>query len=95
MRRWRDGYCRDEFLQRYPSIATKADVKNVELNDTPQPEKADFVDWYAGFATDGKDESAVVETLKALCRRGEKVTPDVVASWTQQAESKKDSCCEI
>jgi hypothetical protein len=47
------------------------------------------VDWYAGFATDGKDESAVVETLKALCRRGEKVTPDVVATWTQPAESKK------
>jgi hypothetical protein len=73
----------------------KVDEKIVNLNDTPQPEGADFVDWYAGFVTDGKDETAVVETLKALCRRGEKVTPDVVATWTQPPESKKDSFCEI
>ena len=43
----------------------EADVRFVKLPDLP--DGGDFVDWHDGFLAGGKDESAVVETLKMYC----------------------------
>jgi len=65
------------------AVNPDADVKIVELYSSPSPEGGyDFVDWYADIQKDGKDESAVIETLNALCERAEPITPDVVTQWT-------------
>jgi DNA primase len=51
------------------SVNPDADAKIVELYETPLPKDGyDFVDWHAGFVAEGKDESTIIETLKALCR---------------------------
>jgi len=57
-----------------------ADVKIIELPGLP--EGGDFVDWYAEFELDGKDESAAIETLFALCERAAKTEPPKADSET-------------
>ena len=65
------------FLEAKPD----ADVRIVSLDGLP--EGGDFVDWYANFVADGKDESAAVETLKAYCEHPDFSEKAVLDSATQ------------
>jgi hypothetical protein len=56
-------------------------VKIIELPGLPP--KGDVCDWIADLEMNGKDESAAVETLSALCINAEPVTAETIASWNQ------------
>jgi putative DNA primase/helicase len=66
-----------------------ADVKIVELPGLPP--KGDVCDWIADLEMNGKDESACIETLSALCINAEPVTAETIASWSpsEKPESAK------